>query len=100
MSLNLTGSGQADESQQKHDGDGTKQRETAGGKGGQGTNLLENKRLEPAMSCDGEPAPDRELLAILPEAFRLPLDMPKGDLEDGRGISAGELFAEGDVERV
>lgn len=61
------------------------------------TNLLENRRLEPDISCDGEPAPDRGLLAILPEGLRPP-DRPNGEREGGRG-SMGELLAEGEVER-
>jgi hypothetical protein len=64
--------------------------------GGQ-TNLLENRRLEPGSSCDGEPAPDRELPAILFEGLRPP-GKPNGEREGGRG-SMGELLAEGEPER-
>lgn len=39
------------------------------------THLLENSLLEPPRSCDGEPAPERVLPAILP-AFKAPR---KGD---------------------
>lgn len=42
--------------------------------------LLENNLPEPGISCEGEPAPDRVVPAILLLlAFNVP-DMPKGDL--------------------
>lgn len=68
--------------------------------GGRGsTNLLEKSLLEPPISCDGEPAPDRVLPAIL-AAFRPP-DIPKGDLRLAlAGGSTGEVLAAGDVERA
>ena len=50
-------------------------------------------------SCDGEPAPDRVLLLILPEEFKPP-DSPNGDLNalplEG---SIGDVFAVEDPER-
>lgn len=50
-------------------------------------------------SCDGEPAPDRVLLAILPAEVKLP-ETPNGDLKafplEG---SVGELLAVEDAER-
>lgn len=53
----------------------------------------------PPSSCDGEPAPDRVLLAILPAEFKLPGN-PKGDLKafplEG---SVGEVLAVEDPER-
>jgi hypothetical protein len=62
--------------------------------------LLENNLLAlPPNSCDGEPAPDRVLLAILPAEFKPP-DRPKGDRKalplDG---SVGELLAVEEPER-
>jgi hypothetical protein len=61
--------------------------------------LLENNRLALPNSCDGDPAPDRALLAILPAEFKPP-DRPKGDLNalplEG---SVGEVFAVEDPER-
>lgn len=53
------------------------------------------------MSCDGEPAPDRVLPAILPAGFRLP-ERPKGDrrAEPLADESTGEELADGEVERV
>ena len=55
--------------------------------------LLEKTLLEPPISCEGEPAPDRVLPVILPAEFSPP-GTPKGDrnalvLED----SVGELLA-------
>lgn len=42
--------------------------------------LLENSLPDPDKSCEGEPAPDRVVPAILlPAGFNVP-DMPKGDL--------------------
>lgn len=61
--------------------------------------LLENSLLALPNSCDGDPAPDRALLAILPAEFKPP-DKPKGDLNalplEG---SVGEVFAVEDPER-
>jgi hypothetical protein len=58
---------------------------------------LENSLLEPPRSCDGEPAPDRVLPAILPVAFKAPR---KGDLsEPALEGSVGEVFAVEDPER-
>jgi hypothetical protein len=57
---------------------------------------LENNLLEPLRSCDGEPAPDRVLPAILPE-FKAPR---KGDLsEPALEGSVGDVFAVEDPER-
>ena len=51
------------------------------------------------MSCDGEPAPDREAPPILEPGFMTP-DMPKGDLiEELLGDSMGEIRVTGEVER-
>jgi hypothetical protein len=61
--------------------------------------LLEKSVRAPPSSCDGEPAPDRVLLAILPVELRLPGN-PKGDLRalplEG---SVGEVLAVEDPER-
>lgn len=61
--------------------------------------LLENNLLALPNSCDGDPAPDRALLAILPAEFKPP-DKPKGDLNalplEG---SVGDVFAVEDPER-
>ena len=61
--------------------------------------LLENNLLALLNSCDGEPAPDRALLAILPAEFKPP-DKPKGDLNalplEG---SVGDVLAVEDPER-
>lgn len=51
------------------------------------------------MSCDGEPAPDRELGVILPPGLR-PGGRPKGSLPDGVEESTGELLVEGEPDRV
>jgi hypothetical protein len=65
------------------------------------TYLLENSRLEPPRSCDGEPAPERVLPAILP-AFKAPR---KGDLRDPAPLlllllgSVGEVLAVDEPER-
>lgn len=54
------------------------------------THLLENSLLEPPRSCDGDPAPERVLPAILP-AFNAPR---KGDLRDPvLDGSVGEVLA-------
>lgn len=56
---------------------------------------LEKSLPEPAISCDGEPAPDRELPVMMPLWAR-----PKGDLADGTEPSgAGALLADGECER-
>lgn len=64
--------------------------------------LLENSLLEPGISCDGEPAPERVVPAILlPGGFSVP-DMPKGDLvADALVGSIGdwEVLVVGEVER-
>ena len=62
--------------------------------------LLENNLLAPVpRSCDGEPAPDRVLLAILPAEFKPP-DNPNGDRNalplEG---SVGEVLAVEEPER-
>lgn len=61
--------------------------------------LLENNLLAPPSSCDGEPAPDRVLPAILPAEVG-PADTPNGDRKalppDG---SVGDVFAVDDPER-
>lgn len=54
------------------------------------TYRFENKRLDPAMSCDGEPAPDRVLFAMMPPG------RPKGDLLLGAVGSIGEFPLLGD----
>lgn len=65
------------------------------------SHLLENSLLEPPISCDGEPAPERGLLVMMPaEDTDTPLGRPKGDLlTPAPGVSTGELLTEGDVER-
>ena len=40
---------------------------------------MENSLLEPGASCDGEPAPDREVPAILADGLMTP-DIVNGDL--------------------
>lgn len=67
-----------------------------------GTRLFEKSLLEPGKSCDGEPAPEHEVPAILlPGGFSAP-GMPKGDrIADPVG-SLGDweaLVAVGEVER-
>lgn len=62
------------------------------------TNLFENSRLEPAISCDGEPVPDRVLLDIMLLEFILP-GRPKTDLAVVDKGSIGEFVAEGELER-
>jgi hypothetical protein len=66
---------------------------------GRSSYLLENNLLALPSSCDGDPAPDRALLAILPAEFKPP-DRPKGDLNalplEG---SVGDVFAVEDPER-
>ena len=62
--------------------------------------LFENNLLAlPPSSCDGEPAPDRVLPAILPAEFKPP-ESPKGDLNalplEG---SVGDVLAVEDPER-
>ena len=63
-------------------------------------NLLEKSLLEPAISCDGEPAPDRVALAILPELR--PGESPNGErnVEAGDGSFGEPLAVVGDVERA
>jgi hypothetical protein len=67
------------------------------------THLFENNLLEepPVISCEGEPAPDRVLPAILLDEFKPP-GRPKGDLSDdpGDGSMGDVLAAVGEVERV
>lgn len=63
------------------------------------TYRLEKSLLEPAVSCEGEPAPERVVPAILPGGFKTP-DMPKGDRTvDAPGESIGGKEVVGDVER-
>jgi hypothetical protein len=62
--------------------------------------LFENNLLAPLFSsCDGEPAPDRVLLAILPAELKPP-GIPKGDRSalplEG---SVGEVLAVEDPDR-
>lgn len=63
------------------------------------TYLLEKSLADAAMSCDGEPAPEREAPDILAGGLR-PGERPKGDLaappEEG---SSGEELVPGEVER-
>jgi hypothetical protein len=63
-------------------------------------NLLEKSLPEPAISCDGEPAPDRVAFAILP-GLR-PGERPKGDriAEADEGSFGEPPAVVGDVERV
>jgi hypothetical protein len=62
---------------------------------------LENSRLDPPKSCDGEPAPERALPAILP-ALRAPR---KGERLDAAAVlvvlvaSVGEVLAVEEPER-
>jgi hypothetical protein len=50
-------------------------------------------------SCDGEPAPDRVVPDIFPDAV-IPPGNPKGDLRDELVVgSVGELFADGEPDR-
>ncbi len=60
---------------------------------------MEKSLLDPARSCEGEPAPDRGLPPIILEDERPPT-IPKGGLAlaavEG---SMGELLADGDPER-
>ena len=68
--------------------------------GGTGRDLLENNRPEPAISCDGDPVPDRVTPAILPPGFSPP-DMPNGDrMVCPVDVSFGDGLADGDVDRV
>lgn len=72
-----------------------------GGEGGTGviTHRLENRRPDAAISCEGEPAPERDAPGILEVDVR-PGDRPKGDrrvLAADWG-SFGEVVV-GDVER-
>lgn len=54
--------------------------------------LFENSLLALLSSCDGEPAPERELPAILPTEVR-PGGFPKGDLTDEPlGGSIGDVL--------
>lgn len=63
------------------------------------TYLLEKSLLEPAVSCEGEPAPERVVPAILPDGFKTP-DMPNGDLTvDAPDESTGGMLVVGEVER-
>ena len=48
------------------------------GRSGAATHRLENKRPAAAMSCEGEPAPEREVPDILEVGVK-PGDKPKGD---------------------
>lgn len=61
--------------------------------------LFENSLLELAMSCDGEPAPDRGAEAILPPELIAP-GKPYDGREPAVDDSIGELPVEGDPERV
>jgi hypothetical protein len=62
--------------------------------------LFENSLLALPSSCDGEPAPERVLPAILPTEVR-PGGFPKGDLteEEEFGSSMGEVLPVDDPER-
>ena len=63
------------------------------------TYLLEKSLLEPAASCEGEPAPERVVPAILPDGFMTP-DIPNGDLTvDELDGSTEFMLVVGDVER-
>jgi hypothetical protein len=61
------------------------------------TYLLEYSLLELPRSWDGEPAPDRALEAMRTDELTAP-GRPKGDLAEPE--SMGELFVDGDAERV
>lgn len=61
-------------------------------------NLFENSLLDAAISCDGEPAPDRVLPDMMPVGL-IPPGSPNGDLPDDARGSIGELLAEGEFER-
>lgn len=58
---------------------------------------MEKRRLDPAISCDGEPAPEREAPASL-EAEDRPPGRPNGDriAEPVPAESAGGVFAVGE----
>ena len=59
---------------------------------------MEKGLAAPPSSCDGEPAPDREAPAILPDV--IPGGKPKGDLRVALAVgSVGELLAVGEPER-
>jgi hypothetical protein len=61
---------------------------------------LEKSRLDPPRSCDGEPAPERVLPAILP-AFKAPRNgdrCDEGGFEEVEG-SVGEVLAVEEPER-
>lgn len=61
--------------------------------------LFENSLLALPSSCDGEPAPEREVPAILPTEVR-PGGLPKGDLaEEELGSSMGEVLPVDEPER-
>lgn len=62
------------------------------------TDLFEYGRAAPPSSCDGDPAPDRDVPPILPAEVS-PGGKPKGDLIEPAVGSVGELFALGDPER-
>jgi len=66
--------------------------------------LFEEKSLlalvPPSCSCDGEPAPDRVLLAILLAEFNAP-GRPNGDLKEPPVVgSVGEVLAVEEPDRV
>lgn len=62
--------------------------------------LFENSLLALPSSCDGEPAPEREVPAILPTEVR-PGGLPKGDLaeEEELGSSMGDVLPVDEPER-
>ncbi len=61
------------------------------------TYLLENSLLEPGVSCDGEPAPDRVVPAILADGLMTPdianADLTLEDSEEGTLTAVGEVEA-------
>jgi hypothetical protein len=69
--------------------------------GPKNTHLFEYSLLEPGISCDGEPVPDRVVPAILlAGGFSVP-DMPKGDLMGAPVASLGDCEEMvGEVERA
>ena len=70
-----------------------------GGAGGEGTYLLAKSLLEPPISWDGEPEPDRVGFAIFAEPSP-PVERPNGDLRlDPLVGSLGEWLVAGEVDR-
>lgn len=61
--------------------------------------LLENSLLEPGASCDGEPAPDRVVPAILEDGLMTP-DIANGDLPLGASSEERLVAVCGEVERA